>query len=131
MTGPNRRGISFAMARDTEQRWRKRVEQWKSSGLSAAEFAQRAGLNRHTLQNWNWRLNAQHKDRPHDCANPREMPHRVPFVEVALTRPTASAQSCGPAQPLELVLPDGSRLRIPPRFDPDALRRVLALLGGP
>ena len=118
------------MARDTEQRWRKRVEQWKNSGLSAAEFAQQAGLNRHTLQNWHWRLNSKHKDPSHSAGRIAKAPPRPAFVQVALTMPEVSAEPCGPAEPLELVLSGGLLLRIPPRFDPDALRRVLATLGG-
>jgi hypothetical protein len=37
-------------------RWREHVEQWISSGLTAAEYGDRAGVNPRTLSYWKWRL---------------------------------------------------------------------------
>ena len=50
----------------------------------------------------------------------------VTFLPVHI-RPEPTA----PSPPLELVLPRGLCLRIPPGFDPDALRDLLALLEDP
>ena len=39
-----------------QEQWRKRVQRWKDSGLTAREFAAEVGLNFHTLRYWSSRL---------------------------------------------------------------------------
>ncbi len=44
------------MERVSRETWSKRVERWKDSGLTAAEYAAEAGINAHSLSWWKWRL---------------------------------------------------------------------------
>ena len=114
------------MARETREVWKKRVERWAESGLSAREFAAELGINVHTLTHWKWRLAGELAARPATVAV--EAPAFVevvpPLVGKAMPAPSAVAQ------PLELVLPGGLVVRVPSSFDPAALRRVVDTLGG-
>jgi hypothetical protein len=47
------------MARESRETWAKRVERWRDSGLTAAEFAAEVGVNPRTLSYWKWRLGSK------------------------------------------------------------------------
>lgn len=118
------------MARETEEVWRKRVERWKDSGLTAAEYGQETGLNPRTLAYWNWRLKSR-GEQPTRRPAPKETPSRGGFIEVEIPLAAGPAREpVGPVEPLELVLGGGLVLRIPVHFDDTTLRRVVATLGG-
>ncbi len=112
--------------RASRTEWKKRVQQWQDSGLSVKEYAAKAGLNAHTLENWKYKL--------------RRLA-RAPRPVVAKTRRPADAQSLLlplvelPAvtvprdERIEVELPGGCRLRLPGAFDAPSLRRLLHVLG--
>jgi hypothetical protein len=77
------------MTRETQDLWSKRIERWKDSGLTAAEYAQETGLNRHTLAYWNWRLKTQGQSTTKRSEKETPIPPR--FVEVAVTMPEPAA----------------------------------------
>lgn len=111
------------MARETREIWKKRVERWVDSGLTAKEFAAEIGVNVNTLAHWKWRLSKE--------AAPRLAAVGAPsFVEVVAPLVGKEVAAAPAPQPLELVLPDGLVVRVPPRFDADSLRRVVDALGG-
>lgn len=98
------------MARATREQWAKRVESWKRSGLTAAQFASRHGLSPRSLSWWKWRLSTSARAAP-------------PVVEVvALTRQSGD--------PFELVLGERVRVRVPAGFDAEDLRRLLEAVEG-
>jgi hypothetical protein len=45
--------------RVARQDWAKRVERWRDTGLSCAEFAAELGVNTRTLTCWKWMLNKE------------------------------------------------------------------------
>lgn len=100
------------MERGTRAKWAARVRQWRSSGLTAAEFAQKVGFNAATLRWWSSRLKTQPSDEA-DVVSP------LTFVEM-----TGAVRS----EPIEVVLGSGVRLRIPADFDAVAVGRLLDLL---
>jgi hypothetical protein len=106
------------MERDARATWTKRVERWGASGLSAAEFALEIGVNARTLTYWKWKLG---KPEPHRGAP------RPEFVEVVATAPSGIS-GAAPLDALEVVLVGGVVIRVPARFDADALRRVVVAL---
>jgi hypothetical protein len=105
------------MGRDARATWAKRVERWRASGLSAAEFAAEIGVNARTLTYSKWKLG---RAEPH-----AESSGRAEFVEVV-----APARGAAVCEQLEVVLESGVVVRVPARFDADALRRVVVALGG-
>jgi len=112
------------MARAGREVWEKRVERWKEGGLTAEEFAAETGVNARTLQHWQWLIGRERAGRPYvPTARRRRSRARaaVPsFVE--LTMPVA------PDERFELET-GRWRLRVPARFDQEALGRLLTVLG--
>jgi hypothetical protein len=106
------------MGRDARATWVKRVERWGASGLTAAEFALEVGVNARTLTYWKWKLG-----RP----EARRTAPRPEFVEVVATSPSRSTGDA-PVDALEVVLVGGVVIRVPARFDAEALRRVVSAL---
>jgi transposase len=100
--------------RESAETWRRRVEEWKSSGIALDEFIKQSGLKPRTFRWWIAEL------RRRDRESKREAPTFVP-VTVA-TR--------APAPAMELVLRNGHVLRVPADFDPASLRRLIAAVGG-
>ncbi len=94
----------------TRDTWAARVRNWKRSGLTAADYADREALNAGTLKWWSSQLN-------------RTTPatSRPPVVEVTVA-PTRAESS------LEVVLVSGVRLAVPVGFDEATLARLLTVL---
>src|SRR6266545_3366963 len=110
------------MARESREVWFKRVERWRESGLSAAEFAAEVGINAGSLRHWGWRVDA---DRRREAAKRASSEGTVTFVEVAAPTAEPSPQpAAAKASPekLELVLASGMVVRVPPGFEVAALR---------
>lgn len=107
------------MAETGREAWRKRVERWRDSGLTAREFATETGLNANTLQWWSSRL-AREGGRKPAARRHRAWPK---FIEVGGTAPSTGAT-------LELVVSD-TVVRVPAGFDEATLRRVLAVVRRP
>jgi transposase len=105
------------MGRGAAETWTKRVDRWRASGLTAKEFAAETGLNAGTLTYWKWRLGR---------AASGGTRKKAEFVEVV---PPASPAPT-PHDAFEVVLGNGMEVRVPVRFDADALRRLVAALGG-
>lgn len=128
------------MTRADRATWAKRVERWKQGGLSAEQYAGEIGVNPRTLSYWRWRLGAGARRQvarksPVEIAKARL--HQPPPSQ-ALARPRAAAQSVAlsfievsreqaglAADPFEVVLVNGLRVRVPPSFDAGALGRLL------
>jgi transposase len=115
------------MARATREVWADRVRRWKQSGLTAAAYAERTGINANTLRHWSWELGKSARRRRGARAR-RTAPTFVEVLAGVTQRPPESVVVF--AEPFELVLRDGVRLRIAPSFDAAALRRLLDVVGG-
>jgi transposase-like protein len=101
--------------------WSRLIEQWRCSGRSVRDFCEHNGIAIPSFYAWRRRLQ-QDATRP-DVSQP---PEAVTFLPVHV-QPEPSDQE----PPLELVLANGRCLRIPPRFDANALRALLAVLEEP
>ena len=107
----------------SREEWAKRVERWRDSGLTTAEFAAELGINPHSLTYWAWTLKREasgqkriwpkKKGKPAKAAAPS-----TPFVEV---------KSHTPRGQFELEI-GGRRLHIPDGFDAQQLRSLLEIL---
>lgn len=115
----------------TRAEWTGRVKRWKRSGLSAAEFARREGLKAKQLHWWNWKLGAS--DTAPTPDEPRFLPVRVVSAPAPVHAPSTSPALAmtSPSWPgttaIEIALPNGRLVRVPPGFDPATLERVLAI----
>lgn len=91
---------------------------WERSGIPLAEFARRSGLSPATL-GW-WRHTLRAGARTAAAGRFVELPVRRVMAEVP--RPEVSA-------PFEVVLGNGTVVRVPAAFDTAALARLLTLVG--
>ena len=96
---------------------------FERSGLSLAEFERRRDLSRNRLSWWRKRLGvaANVTDAHPAQASVSFLPVRVAVPPRVAPAPTATA-------PIELVLPDGTVVRVPPSFDVATLTRLLDVL---
>jgi transposase len=104
--------------------WRDIVARWHKSGDSARVFAEQEGVKAGTLYFWSRRLGMKRSE-----ARQRSKKAMLPtLLPVVVASSGATAPSAGAS--LEIVLPDGAVVRVPPAFDEDTLARVVRALGG-
>ena len=116
------------MGRETRSTWQTRVERWSESGLTAAEFAAEIGVNARTLTYWKWKLGSERSGEKR--GQKRHRSEIAPtFVEVVPRPVSVAPPEVSPSDAIEVVLDSGIRVRVPARFDAEALRRVVAALG--
>lgn len=103
-------------------------KEWEASSLREADFLRLKGLHPHTLSRWRKILERLGISVP--TASQGARPVRVPeLVPVRVRREPASMPTPAAPEPhFELVFERGRVLRIPPRFESDALQRLLAAL---
>lgn len=105
------------------EEWAKRVERWRDSGLTTAEFAAELGINSRTLTYWACALKREARGRKRTWQAKGRKPVAAAvsapaFVEVRYSEPRARFE-------LELR---GRRLHIPDGFDARQLRSLLEIL---
>jgi len=96
-----------------EQQWRRRISQWRASGLSVRAFCALHGLANASFYAWRRVLERRAAEQP-------------AFVPVQVVADTMPAQTSA----LEVVLADGRTVRVAPGFDAATLRQLLAVLEG-
>ena len=107
-----------------ERRWRRIVDEWRQSGLSAREFAESRGVSAGMIYAWSSRLGKR------GTALPRAAPATTPkFLPVAIIDEASATLQDG-ASALEVVLPRGEIIRVLPGADLSHLGRVVAALRG-
>jgi hypothetical protein len=89
--------------------WEDRLVRHQQSGLSAADFCSQQGLSLSSFHAWRRRL----RPKTPPTAEP------LPLVGLHILAPTA---------PVELLLPSGAVLRLPPGCDLGLVRSLLAVL---
>lgn len=91
------------------------IEAWRGSGEPLSRFAERLGLKPRRLEFWARRLGE------HAAV-------AIPFHLARLADPCLVRRPGTGGEPLEIVLLDGRRVRVPLLFEPEHLRRLLAVL---
>lgn len=94
------------------QAWVERLQRFTLANLSVADFCAKEGVSAPSFYSWKRRLAAAAASDP----TPRLLPVTLAGAGAA---------------PLELILPGGATLRIPPGADPGTLAALLRLLGVP
>ena len=95
----------------TRQRWVDRVQRFRDSNLSVAQFCRAEGVSVPAFYFWRRTLAAETATEP---------PGRPTVVPVRITRPTAA---------VEVVLPSGAVLRFSPDCDPERVAALLRAVG--
>ena len=96
-----------------EQEWRRRLRDWRRSGLSVSAFCRRYGVTQNRLYAWR-RILAERDAEP------------AAFIPVHVLAENTSLDGT-----LEVLLAGGRRLRVPKGFDAATLRQLLAVLEEP
>src|SRR5262249_25131683 len=97
----------------THHLWQQRLDRFRTSGLTVADFCEREGIS--TASFYAWRRRFEAGAAPAVADAPR-------LVPVRLVTPRASA-------PVDLPLPSGVVLRLSPDTDLAWLRQLLPVLG--
>lgn|SRR5262245_37792040 len=112
----------MARARVDRDEWRRRVERWKDSGLTAKEFAAEMGLNAGTLQFWQYKLR-------HRKVSTKRPKRKAPSEAILSSLVEVRAPSGAVGDPrFEVELGNGRRVRVPAEFEPAALKTLLSVL---
>ena len=106
--------------RTSREEWRKRMERWKDSGLTAEQYATELGIKASTLKYWKYELAKPALEKRHKPAGSSraDSPSLIELQPIV----TASAAT------FDLEIGDGRRLRIPAGFDVGSLERLLEVL---
>ena len=113
--------VEMAGKRASCDEWRKRVDRWKDSGLTAREFAAETGINAGTLQFWRYKLRKGEPVSARRRATGAKNPILSSIVEV---RPAVATEEMR----FEIDLANGRRLRVPAAYEASALKALLAIL---
>jgi hypothetical protein len=111
----------------TREVWRERLEKWKQSGVTAAEYASRLGVTVARLKWWRWRLGPPTAPKRALARKPAETitkaakPAISPLTFVEMTEALEGDR-------LEVVLPSSVRIRVRPGFDSPTLGQLLDVL---
>jgi hypothetical protein len=128
MTDARRRFVMVTWTRSTERRWRRIVDEWRQSGQTAPEFVKgKKGISTGMLYTWSSRFGRQSTVSLSAAPSPAEL-KLLPVELVDKVMPEPRKLSAAGA--LELVLPHGEVLRVPPDADLSQLGRVLTALRG-
>ncbi len=116
--------------RGNREEWAKRVERWRDSGLTTAEFAAEVGVNPRTLTYWKWLLGKEGRGEKRAWPkrdNDRATRSKAPEI-AAPTPGLIEIQVAATSAWFEVELRGGQRLRIPAGFDAPTLCRLLDVL---
>jgi hypothetical protein len=106
---------------ETAKRWSEIVDRWRRSGMTGRLFAEQEGRNVSTLFGWSRKL------RPSTASSTTT--GTLMLLPVTILEP--SAPTPAPSRVLEVFLPGGEIVRVPPDVAREQLARVvLALRGG-
>jgi len=109
-----------------ETHWRRLIGRWRASGLAKSVFCQREGVSDASLHWWLGEIARRDGRGPKRAmaATPAKKPVPPGFVPLRVV-PARTPE----LQPFELVVAV-QVVRVPPAFDPEALRRLLDALEG-
>jgi len=121
-----------------ERGWREVMAAWRASGQTQVEFCRSRGLSASSFSHWKAKLAARDQVQRESLVPPKPVvrvdsgshPAGMSWTEVRVSpvgcagSPSASPEGSG----LEVVFPQGWSVRLGPRFEAEALRRLLNVL---
>jgi hypothetical protein len=112
--------------RTVDLRWKSLLNEFRRSGLTQAEFCRRRQISLHSFRK---HLYSPRPSRPASSDDRPSADADHPFVPVTIL-PDPAPASAAPPSHLELILPTGHRIAVPPGFDPRTLRHLIAVVEG-
>lgn len=103
--------------------WHVTLTDFRRSGLTHAEFCRRRGISIHSFRKHLYRNTSPKPDHTDLPALARV---ETPFVPVTIL-PGPDSTPLHSHQHLELILPNGRRIAVPPGFDPATLRLLIVV----
>ena len=98
--------------------WRKMIADWEGSGQTQVDFCRERNESIASFRWWRWHLRKLDQE-----IRPRFLPVRV------IENPEeAQAPSGNRERDFEILLPQGCKIRVPQRFEPGALLRLIKVL---
>ena len=114
--------------RFSEQERKQLIAAWRESGMSAAKFSERAGVNKSNL--WRWASEFETTTPPRRTTAVRQAKPR--FIELRVNQPMervdAAVSADGHAPLVDVTGPLGMRVRVYAGADVETLSRLLAAL---
>jgi hypothetical protein len=124
-------GRQWRRDRDKERTWRRRLRDWRRSGLSVREFCEWHALSEPSFYSWRRELEQRDRETTAGRARPKngseECTPAARFLPVQVV--SDAVLDSGAGRCLDVQLPSGVRLRVPCGFDRQTLADVLAALG--
>jgi hypothetical protein len=123
-----------------ELKWQERVEEWQRSGQRQTQFCLERGISVSSFSHWKCELLRRQRSlvgpgkgsATPGAASESVSSGSVEWTEVLCRQSAAEASFASGASSgagLELVLPSGCSIRLGPRFEAEALKRLLGVLG--
>jgi hypothetical protein len=113
-------------ARTVDLRWNAILNDFRRSGLTQAEFCRRRQISLHSFRKH------LYQPRPSRIAPGDDRTSACPdhhFLPVTILPDPIPPITVSPSH-LELILSDGRRIAVAPGFDPQTLRRLIAVVEG-
>jgi hypothetical protein len=111
--------------------WKRRVAEWRASGLTATQFAEGRGYAPMTLTWWAWKLGqASRGENQRGRAEPapaQRTEDAFTFARVVLAKPSVPTQPPPDGTPV-IIEHGGVRVRVGRGFDASVLAEVLTVL---
>jgi hypothetical protein len=85
------------MSRDLEKerQWRKRLQAWRDSGLTVAQFCDREGLNDHNFRSWQATIKQRDEEQFQKIMSKKQLDQPAAFVPVTLVKePKHASHTC-------------------------------------
>ena len=125
------------MKRATRDEWKRRIDNWRASGMSARSYAQRNGFSQSALYRWSALFQPETatvklaivKTRPPAVLSDAECDVVLASQRPAENKPQPSVISDSSTdRSMDVVALNGRTVRIRPGFDPGLLTAVLSAL---
>lgn len=119
------------MARRTPERafWEKQVGRFRKSSLTAAAYADKIGVNVHTLQKWKYKLDGEAKVKPEPRQRGRPLVKSSRPAKPMATNFFEVEASVNASSMIEVDVA-GSTIRVPRDVDEETLARVIRIVRG-
>lgn len=105
--------------RGKEQRWRRLIAEWRRSQVNIRGFCRQRQLSEPSFHAWRRILAERDQERAARRRRPPRRQQAPAFVPLHVV---------SDASGIEIVLPSGAVLRVPPGFHVETLRQLLAVL---